>query len=871
MANENQKSKQQPDSKRQQAPERQAPERQASDTPTTDQPAAPRPADQPRQGNASTRQPPGQPGQRSPQAAADQGPERQAANGAAPNGGPRQPRQPATAKPTGPALTRPTPPPSNDANRRGPTGQGGRPGDAGRPADGDEIYNQRIFDPTVSDTVPVRSGGRPGGGGQGGPRPDGGRPDGNRGGYSGRSGDRAPSSGGYRPQGGGGSPRPGGGAPASDQRRPGGGDQRRQPARPAGGNKGGSSGGRGGSKRARGGRGSSEMEALAAIPKPAATAVRAAAAAQVTEIVIPGSITVRELAEKMHRSPIEVIKTLMNYGMMIPITESIDFDTAKIIGEELGVEVKPEVQPEPEIIAEPEVAPKTLRQRIMSQEKEEDLVLRPPVVTVLGHVDHGKTTLLDAIRETRVVEGEAGGITQHIGAYQVEVNGRKITFLDTPGHEAFTAMRARGAMVTDIAVLVVAADDGVMPQTKEAISHAKAAQVPIIVALNKVDKPNANPDRVKQELADNGVLIEEYGGDVMCVPVSAKMRRGINDLLESILLAADIDPLRANPAGPAVGTVIESRLDKSRGPTATLLVQNGTLRTGDSIVTGETYAKVRAMYDDQGQAITEAPPSKPAQILGFADVPVAGETFQVVADERTARSIASDRTAARRATEVQAPARTLESIFAEAQAGRAKELNLILKADVQGSIEPIVNSLEKLGDEKLKVKILHQATGNITESDVMLAVASGAIILGFSVNVDPSAQRIAENEGVDIRLYNIIYNIIEDVQKALTGLLEPVYKEVITGHAEVRAVFKVSKVGKVAGSYITDGEINRGAMVRLKRNGGVLLEDRIATLRRFQEDVTEVKTGFECGINLNNFNDFEVGDIIEAYKKERVS
>ena len=572
----------------------------------------------------------------------------------------------------------------------------------------------------------------------------------------------------------------------------------------------------------------------------------------------------------MRKSPIEIIKTLMNYGMMIPITESIDFDTAALIGEELGITVHPERAPEPEVIQEPEEAPKTLRQRIMAQEKGEDLEVRPPVVVVLGHVDHGKTTLLDAIREARVVEGEAGGITQHIGAYQVEINGRKITFLDTPGHAAFTAMRARGAMVTDIAILVVAADDGVMPQTKEAIAHVKAAQVPIIVAMNKVDKAQANPDRVKQELADNGVLIEEYGGDVMCVPVSAKFRRGIDDLLESVLLAADIDPQMANPKGDGVGTVIESRLDRTRGPMATLLVQNGTLHVSDSIVSGETYAKIRAMYDDTGEPITEASPSKPVQILGFSDVPVAGETFRVVADERTARSQASERQEANRAAAGPAPVRSLESIFAAAEAGQVKELNLILKADVQGSIEPIVNSLEKLSTDKLKVKILHQGTGNITESDVMLAIASHAIILGFSVTADGAAQRMAEADGIDIRIYNIIYNIIEEVQKALTGLLEPVFKEVVTGHAEVRAVFKVSKVGTVAGCYITDGEIFRNAQARVKRGGEVVAEDKIAALKRFQEDVAEVKTGFECGIHLHNYHSFEVGDILESYKKERV-
>jgi len=576
----------------------------------------------------------------------------------------------------------------------------------------------------------------------------------------------------------------------------------------------------------------------------------------------------------MRISPIEIIKTLMNYGIMVPITQSIDFDTALVVGEDLGIAVKPEALPEPEAEEKPEEkAPLTLRQRILASENPDDLVVRPPVITVLGHVDHGKTTLLDAIRETRVVDGEAGGITQHIGAYQVERDGRKITFLDTPGHEAFTAMRARGAMVTDIAVLVVAADDGVMPQTKEAIAHARAAQVPIVVALNKIDKANANPERVKQELADNDLLIEEYGGDVICVPVSAKFRQGIDDLLENILLVADIDPLKANPDGHCVGTVIEGRLDKTRGPLATLLVQNGTLKVGNSIVTGETYGKVRAMYNDKGEPITEAPPATPVVVLGLSGVPSAGDTFSVETDDRTTRAIAAKRQAERRAESATAApkAMTLENIFAQAEAGQAKELNLILKADVQGSIEPIVNSLEKLGDEKLHVKILHQATGNITESDVMLAAASKAIILGFSVSVDPAAQRMADAEGVDIRIYDIIYKLVEDIQKALTGLLEPVYQEVVIGHAEVRAVFRISKVGKVAGCYVTDGMLTRNAMIRLKRDGEVIHEGRLSSLKRFQEDVTEVKTGFECGLNLHNFDGFKEGDIIEAYKKERVS
>jgi translation initiation factor IF-2 len=789
------------------------------------------------------------------------------------------PRPASLAKPgSGPADSRPGSTPGRDAQQRGPGQPQGdrRPVQQGPANEGDSTYSQRVFDPTASDTVPGR-GGRvvgPGGGVSGGGASRGGW-DNNRG----SSGSSAP-----RQQSG---PRPAGSQPSGQQNRPTGGSSSGgsssgggYPARPASGpNRSGGNNQPHGKQSHTGPRGGRPADGSAAgSPRPGltATGARAAAAAPsaVTEIVIPASLTVRELADKMHRSPIDIIKTLMNYGIMVPITQSIDFNTAAVVGEELGISVKSEEAPEPETVEAMDETPKqTLRQQIMAAEKEENLVVRPPVVTVLGHVDHGKTTLLDAIRETRVVDGEAGGITQHIGAYQVERNGKKITFLDTPGHEAFTAMRARGAQVTDFAIVVVAADDGVMPQTKEAIAHVKAAQVPIIIALNKIDKPNANPDRVKQELADNGVLIEEYGGDTMCVPVSAKMRRGIDDLLEHILLLIEIEPLRGNPAGDCKGTVIESRLDKTRGATATLLVQNGTLRIGDSVVTGETYAKIRAMYDDKGEQITEAGLSAPVMILGLAEVPTAGDTFEVVADDRTARSIASERVERRRAATA-APAtqaRTLESFFAAAEAGQTKELNLILKADVQGSIEPIANSLDKLGDEKVKVKILHQAAGNITEGDVMLASASRAIILGFSVTFDGTAQRIAETEGVEVRLYNIIYNIIEDVQKALTGLLEPVYKEVITGHGEIRQVFRVTKVGKVAGCMVIDGELTRNTMSRIKRGDQVLREDKIVSLKRFQEDVPEVKTGFECGLNFGNFNDFEVGDIIEAYKKERVS
>ncbi len=756
--------------------------------------------------------------------------------------------------------------------QRGPGQPAGGPQGDRRPAnEGDSTYSQRVFDPTATDTVPGR-GGRvvgPGGGSSGGNTGAG------RGGWD-RGSNSAPRQSGPRPSGGqpgGQQNRPTGGGPSSGGTSGGG-----HPARPSGGpnRSGGNNQSR--SKQSQpGAHGRFTDNSATSTPRPgpatASTRAAASAPAAITEIVIPASLTVRELADKMHRSPIDIIKTLMNYGIMVPITQSIDFSTATVVGEELGIIVKSEQAPEPEVAPEEEAPKQTLRQQIMAAELEENLVVRPPVVTVLGHVDHGKTTLLDAIRETRVVDGEAGGITQHIGAYQVERNGKKITFLDTPGHEAFTAMRARGAQVTDIAIVVVAADDGVMPQTKEAIAHVKAAQVPIIIALNKIDKPNANPERVKQELADNGVLIEEYGGDTMCVPVSARLRRGIDDLLEHVLLAIEIDPLRANPIGNCKGTVIESRLDKTRGATATLLVQNGTLRVGDSVVTGETYAKIRAMYDDKGEQITEAGPSTPVMILGLAEVPTAGDTFEVVADDRTARGIAGDRVDSRRAAAATptTQVRTLESFFAAAEAGQTKELNLILKADVQGSIEPIVNSLDKLGDDKVKVKILHQAAGNITEGDVMLASASKAIILGFSVNVDGTAQRIAEAEGVEIRHYNIIYNIIEDVQKALTGLLEPVYKEVITGHGEIRQVFRVTKVGKVAGCMVIDGELTRNTMARIKRGDQVLREDKIVSLKRFTEDVPEVKTGFECGINLGNFNDFEVGDVIEAYKKERVS
>lgn len=594
------------------------------------------------------------------------------------------------------------------------------------------------------------------------------------------------------------------------------------------------------------------------------------------ELVLPEMITVRVLADKMGVSPINLIKELMNIGVMANINQPIDFDTAAIVASELGFTPVAEAPAEPELREEEaaETRAKTLWQRICETEDPSKMKPRPPVVTVLGHVDHGKTTLLDAIRHARVAESEAGGITQRIGAYQVDLDGRKITFIDTPGHEAFTAMRARGAQVTDLAVLVVAADDGVMPQTREAISHARAAGVPIVVALNKMDKPNANPERVKQQLADEGLVVEDWGGDVICVPISAKLNQGIDDLLENILLVTEVAELKANPDCPAMGTVIESRLDRSRGPVATLLVQNGTLRVGDSLVVGEIYGHVRAMFDDRGNRVEAATPATPVAVIGLSDVPAAGEIFDVVDSEKEARAIAEERRREREEQERRAAtprrALTLEELASRIQAGESKELNIVLKADAQGSIEPIVQSLAQLGSEDLRVRILHTGIGNISESDVMLAVASDAIVVGFAVQPDQAARRLAEQEGVDIRLYNIIYMLIDDIEKALLGLLEPEYEEKILGHAEVRAVFRVSRMGQVAGCYVMDGVVSRDAKVRVHRGDDVIHEGGVASLKRFTEDVKEVAAGFECGIGLDNFHNFKEGDILEFYRLERV-
>ena len=589
-------------------------------------------------------------------------------------------------------------------------------------------------------------------------------------------------------------------------------------------------------------------------------------------IEIPEVISVRDLANALRTTPIEIIKILMSYGTMATINEIIDFDTASIVAEELGVEIARETILEEEL-EESESGPKTLRERLLDMEDDPSkLQPRPPVVTVLGHVDHGKTTLLDAIRDTHVAEGESGGITQHIAAYQIELEGRKITFLDTPGHAAFTAMRARGAQVTDIVILVVAADDGVMPQTQEAIDHARAAHVPIVVALNKIDKDNANPDRVKQQLADLGLQSEDWGGDTIVAPISAKNRIGIESLLENVLLVADVMDLRANPEGEAIGTVIEANQDRRLGNVATILVQKGTLHKGDPLVVGQEWGRVRAMFDDRGRQLTEASPSLPVLITGLQGLPDAGDIFQVVESDRLARQISSERKAKTKAAEeVHHPkAVTLEDLYAQIQGGAIKDLNLIVKVDVQGSLDPIINSLEEISDDEVQIRILRKAVGNITESDVMLAAASRALILGFNVKVDPVATRMADQQGVDIRVYSVIYHMVEDVTKALQGLLEPIYEDRELGRAEVRAVFRIRGKGKVLGCMITDGLIRRNADAVVLRNGKEHFRGVITSLKRFQEDVTEVRVGYECGLSLDGFNDPKEGDIVVATEKVRV-
>ncbi len=585
-------------------------------------------------------------------------------------------------------------------------------------------------------------------------------------------------------------------------------------------------------------------------------------------IELPPTITVRELADSIQASPIEVIKTLMANGVMANINQQIDFDTAAIIAAEMGYDAILETQ---EAAGEGEVGEIPLWRRVIADENPDDLVNRPPIVTILGHVDHGKTTLLDAIRHTSVVEDEAGGITQHIGAYQVEHNNRSITFLDTPGHAAFTAMRARGAQGADIVVLVVAADDGVMPQTREAVAHAKAAQIPLIVALNKIDKPNADPERVNQQLAEIGLVPDEWDGDTIVVPLSAKRQEGLEDLLEAILLVADNSDIRANPNGRVIGTVIEAKKDRSRGVLATLLIQNGTLNVGNIVVVGTTHGRLRAMFDHLGNKVEVAEPSSPIAVMGLNDVPVAGDLFQVVKSDKQARAITRERKNIQRAdAERPTNAVTLEQLFEKFQAGEVRELRLIIKADVQGSLEPIKSSLADLARGDISINVLHAETGNIGKNDIMLATASKAIVVGFNVEADSAAKRLAETEGISIRLYNIIYRLIEDIEMALKGMLEPETKESVIGHAEVRAIFRISKIGNVAGCYVLDGELQRNARVRVMRGKETQYDGEVASLKHIQDDVTEVRTGFECGVTLKGFNDFETGDIIECYIVEEV-
>jgi translation initiation factor IF-2 len=582
-------------------------------------------------------------------------------------------------------------------------------------------------------------------------------------------------------------------------------------------------------------------------------------------VSLPPALTVKELADSLNVTPIEVIKRLMTNGVMANQNQTIDYDTAAIIAVELGFD--PEEQAAPEAA----VAPAAIEAEDIVDDPA-SLKPRAPVVTILGHVDHGKTSLLDAIRTTKVAAGEAGGITQHIGAYQVEVDGKPITFIDTPGHAAFTAMRARGAQVTDVAILVIAADDGVMPQTIEAINHALAAGVPIIVAINKIDVPGANPDRVKQQLTEHNIVVEEYGGDVVSVPVSAIRGDGIRDLLDSINLVAEIQELKANPDRPASAVVVEAELDPSRGPIATVLVQAGTLRQGDAVVVGETSGKIKAMFDELGNRVREAGPSTPVIVMGLVAVPEAGERIRAVADERLARTIVESRRRDREAGEQTEHAHVnLDTLFNEISAGKLKELIIILKADVRGSAEALKASLERLSNVEVKVKIIHSATGPVSDSDVMLAEASNGIIIAFNTKVDPSAKKRAEVSGVEIRSYNIIYQVLEDIEKALTGMLEPVYRTVIDGHAEVRQVFKSSRLGGIAGCFVTDGTLRRGSNVRVLRGNEEIARTRCEGLKRFTDDVREVQTGYECGVVLSNFDKWVEGDVIEFIHEERVS
>ncbi len=578
-------------------------------------------------------------------------------------------------------------------------------------------------------------------------------------------------------------------------------------------------------------------------------------------VKIPDEISVGELASRMKKTGAEVVKCLMKNGVMASLSQIIDFDTAAITAEEMGCRVEKEV-----VV--------TIEEKLIdtAEDKPEDLVFRAPVVVVMGHVDHGKTSLLDYIRSASVAKGEAGGITQHIGAYQTEINGKPITFLDTPGHEAFTSMRARGAMVTDIAILVVAAEDGIMPQTVESINHAKAANIPIIVAINKMDKPEANPERIKQQLTEYELVAEDWGGETIICPISAKTGMGIDNLLEMVILTAEVAELKANPSRAAQGTVVEARLDKGRGPVATLLVQNGTLHSGDIIIAGTAVGRVRAMVDDKGSRLTEAGPSVPVEITGLSEAPGAGSTFNAVADERLARELVEQRKAEERA-KANAPIQkvSLEDLFSQIQAGEMKDLNIIVKADVQGSAEAVKSSLEKLSNEEVRVRVIHSGVGAISESDVMLASTSKAIIVGFNVRPDNAARDSAARSNVDMRMYRVIYDAINEVEAAMKGMLAPKFREALIGHAEVRLTYKVSGVGTVAGCYVQDGKIQRSCQVRIVRDGIVIHEGQLASLQRFKDAVKEVASGYECGMSIEKFNDIKEGDIIECFVMEQIA
>lgn len=578
------------------------------------------------------------------------------------------------------------------------------------------------------------------------------------------------------------------------------------------------------------------------------------------KVVLPEKITIKELGQKTNIEPVKLIKKLIDFGLMLNINADINFESAKRLLKEFGFEAEKEEEESKEKLV-----------KKIKEESAGNLKPRPPVVTVMGHVDHGKTTLLDAIRETRVAAQEAGGITQHIGASQIEKDGKIIIFLDTPGHEAFTALRARGASVTDIVVLVVAADDGVMPQTIEAINHAKAAGVPIIVAVNKIDKPDANPEKVKQQLTEYGLIPEEWGGDTIFVNVSARNRIGIDQLLEMILLVADMQELKADYDSPAVGVIIEAKLDKGRGPVASVIVQKGTLKVGDIIVAGGTWGKVRAMFDSRGKIVKEATPSIPVEVIGFEEVPVAGDILKVVVDEKTAREMAEkEKELLKEKEDITSPKVSLEKLFDKIKKGEVKELNIIIKADVHGSLEALKQAIEKCSNDQVVIRIIHGGVGAINESDILLASASNAVVIGFNVRPDSNARKLAEKENIDIRTYRIIYELIEDLQSAMKGLLEPEYKEVVIGHAQVRALFKVPNVGIVAGCYVVDGKITRNANIRVIRNGVVIYEGKISSLKRFKDDVREVASGYECGIAIDKFNDIKEDDVLEAFVNKKV-